>query len=251
MKKTALLLSALLGVSSLFAQDNPFKVSYDFMYANDHVFRGLEQAGNSLQPSIEVTVENIYAGFWTNLPVTKEENDEIDIYVGCKKQLTDHLAVDLLGTYYWYPEAGGGQTKDSYELGLGLSYGIGGFSISIYGYYDFRLESATVQASAGYSLPIKFGRFGASLDFNVFAGTVSARDWTPDDNRVVWDTGANRMAGSYKAKESYNYYGANLTLPYRLNDKALLHAGLHYATNDGIEWTDNKLWFTLGITLGF
>jgi uncharacterized protein (TIGR02001 family) len=244
MKKVAILLASLVAGSAMLAQSSgpssSYKVSADFTYANDYVFRGIKQAGNSFQPSIEVTVDDFYVGFWTNQPITKHQNNELDIYAGYKQQITDSLQLDVIATYYWYPEASTalGQTKKTYEAGVGVTYNFRGISASVYGYYDFRLEATTLQASAGYSFPIE--PLGISLDYNVYLGTVSARDVAPDALR----TGQ---------KEAYNYYGADLTLPYRINDNAIVHAGIHYASNDGEPaWADdNKLWFTLGLTIGF
>ncbi len=242
MKKTAIFLAALLAGTVMFAQSSApsssYKVSADFTYANDYVFRGIKQAGNSFQPSIEVTVDDFYAGFWTNQPITKREYNEMDIYAGYKQQLTDNLQLDVIATYYWYPESEGQMTDKTYEVGVGATYNFHGISTSVYGYYDFRLEATTLQASAGYSFPI--APLGTSLDFNVYLGTVSSRDYYPD-------------ALATGQKEAYNYYGADLTLPYRINDNAIVHAGLHYASNDGEPaWADdNKLWFTLGLTIGF
>ncbi|MDR2673774.1 MAG: TorF family putative porin [Opitutaceae bacterium] len=242
MKKVAILLSSLVAGVSMLAQSNEpsssYKVSADFTYANEYVFRGIKSAGNSFQPSIEVTIDEFYVGFWTNQPVTKNQENELDIYVGYKQQITENLQLDVVATYYWYPEARTFGTKKTYEAGVGATYNLRGLSFSAYGYYDFRLEATTLQASAGYSFPLE--ALGTSLDFNVYLGTVSARDTDPDALR----TGV---------KEAYNYYGADLTLPYRLNDNAILHAGIHYASNDGEPlWADdNKLWFTLGLTVGF
>ncbi|MDR0902945.1 MAG: TorF family putative porin [Opitutaceae bacterium] len=242
MKKIAILLASLVAGSAMFAQSttpsSSYKVSADFTYASDFVFRGIKQAGDSFQPSIEVTVDDFYVGLWTNQPIKNREYNEIDIYAGYKQSITDVLQLDVIATYYYYPEAETQMTGKSYEVGAGVTYNYRGISASVYGYYDFRLEATTFQASAGYSFPIE--PLGLSLDFSMYIGTVSARDAAPD----ALATGQH---------EAYNYYGADLTLPYHIRDNAIIHAGLHYASNDGepIGADDNKLWFTLGLTIGF
>jgi len=247
MKKTAILLAALAAGAGLNAQDlkTSYSVTTDFTYASEYVFRGIESAGNSFQPSIEVSVGDAYVGVWTNQPVTDNENNEVDFYAGYKFKVNDALSLEAVGTYYWYPEARGGSTKRSYELGVGATYTYAGISSSLYYYYDIRLHTNTLQASVGYSVPLE--AIGTSVDFSVFAGTVEARDWAPDDN-----------VG--QVMETYNYYGFDITVPYKLNDKAAITTGLHYAKNDNLGRVvgrpvstvgDENLWVTVGLSVGF
>ena len=240
MKKTAILLAALAAGAGLNAQDvkSSYSVTTDFTYASEYVFRGVEVAGNSFQPSIEVSAGDAYVGLWTNNPVTDGESNEIDIYGGYKYKFNDALSFEAVGTYYWYPEASGGDTKDSWEVGLGATYVYQGISSSLYYYYDFILEADTIQASVGYSVPLE--AIGSSVDFSVFAGTVDGRDWEPDAGR--------------RTMETYNYYGFDISVPYKLNDKAAVTTGLHYAANDGLgdgSEPDSNLWFTVGLSVGF
>jgi uncharacterized protein (TIGR02001 family) len=251
MKKTALLLAAITAGAGLNAQDvkSSYSVTTDFTYASEYVFRGVEAAGNSFQPSIEVSAGDAYVGLWTNNPVTDGENNEIDVYGGYKYKLNDALSFEAVGTYYWYPEAGfdsdmfgpgigGQQTKDSVEVGLGATYVYQGISSSLYYYYDFTLEADTIQASVGYSVALE--AIGSSVDFSVFAGTVDGRDLSPDSGSRVFET--------------YNYYGFDISVPYKLNDKAAITTGIHYAANDGLgdgSAPDSNLWFTVGLSVGF
>ena len=243
MKKTSLILAALAAGAGLNAQDvkSSYSVTTDFTYASEYIFRGIENAGPSFQPSIEVSAGDAYVGFWTNQPVTKGETNEIDIYGGYKYKLNDALSFEAVGTYYWYPEAskGAGQTDDSYEVGLGATYLYSGISTSLYYYYDLRLKADTIQGSVGYSVPLE--AIGSSVDFSVFYGTVDARDWSPN-------------AAGFPTFENYNYYGADISVPYKLNDKATVTAGVHYASNENLfagNQPDSNLWFTIGLSVGF
>jgi uncharacterized protein (TIGR02001 family) len=243
MKKTAILLAALAAGAGLNAQDvkSSYSVTTDFTYASEYIFRGVEIANNSFQPSIEVSVGDAYVGLWSNTPVVRDragsETNEIDLYGGYKYKLNEALSFEAVGTYYWYPEAGGGATKHSEEVGLGATYVYQGISSSLYYYYDFRLETDTIQASVGYSVPLE--AIGSSVDFSVFAGTADGREWAPDSGAKVMET--------------YNYYGFDVSVPYKLNDKAAVTAGVHYAANDGLPAgvPDSNLWFTLGLSVGF
>jgi uncharacterized protein (TIGR02001 family) len=239
MKKTAIILAALAAGAGLNAQDvkSSYSVTTDFTYASEYIFRGVELAGNSFQPSVEVTVEDFYLGLWTNQPVTKREANEVDVYAGYKFKVNEQLSWEAVGTYYWYPEAKGWETRESYEAGIGATYTVSGISTSVYGYYDFVLEATTGQASVGYSFPLEAA--GTSLDFSVFFGSVDAKDWAPDSPMSV--------------SESYTYYGADLSIPYKLNDHATATAGVHYAANENtpVGTPDSNLWFTVGLSVGF
>ncbi|MGC4072442.1 MAG: TorF family putative porin [Nibricoccus sp.] len=244
MKKTAILLAALAAGAGLNAQDvkSSYSVTTDFTYSSEYVFRGVEAAGNSFQPSVEVSVDDAYIGLWTNTPVVRDRNggetNEIDLYGGYKYKLNDALSFEAVGTYYWYPEATGGATKDSVEAGLGATYLYQGISSSLYYYYDFILGSDTIQVSVGYSVPLE--AIGSSVDFSVFAGNVSGRDVAPDSGRKVMET--------------YNYYGFDISVPYKLNDKAAITTALHYAANDQYfdgSVPDANLWFSVGLSVGF
>jgi uncharacterized protein (TIGR02001 family) len=240
MKKIILLLAALAaGTAAVQAQDprSSYSVTTDFTYASDYVFRGIRQANDSIQPSVEIANGDYYLGFWTNQPIKRHQDNELDFYGGYKYRLSPNLSVELVGTYYLYPEAKGTSTKHSYEAGVGATYTLRGITTSVYYYRDFKLDSNTLQGSIGYSFPLE--AIGASLDFSLTAGTVDASDWLPN--------------APAEQPESYNYYGVDVSVPYKLSDKATFTLGGHWARNDkfiaGVD--DNVVWWTAGITVGF
>jgi uncharacterized protein (TIGR02001 family) len=91
MKKTALILALLATRLGLNAQESKlsYSVTVDFPYASKYVFRGIEYAKDSIQPSIEVASGNFYAGVWTNQPVTNNSDNEFDFYAGYGIPLND------------------------------------------------------------------------------------------------------------------------------------------------------------------
>ncbi|MDX2185622.1 MAG: TorF family putative porin [Opitutaceae bacterium] len=240
MKKTILLLAALGTAAGLSAQDtakSSYSVTTDFSYTSEYVFRGLKNSDEAFQPSVEVSVGDAYVGLWTSQPITKSQNNEIDIYGGYKFKATEELSFEAVGTYYLYPEAKdseGYYVKESYEVGLGATYTVAGISTTVNAYYDFRLEAQTYQASVGYSLPLK--DLGTSLDFTVNYGVVNAEDF---DTRG-W-------------KEYYSYWGADVSLPYRLSEKATAVAAVHYGDSRQIAVVgdSDNLWYSLGVSVGF
>ena len=57
-----------------------------------------------------------------------------------------------------------------------------------------------------------------------------------------------------RVMETYNYYGFDISIPYKLNDKAAVTTGIHYAANGGYfdgSAPDSNLWFTVGLSVGF
>lgn len=229
MKKTALLLAALAAGASLYAQESSsYSVTVDFPYASKYVFRGIQYAEDSVQPSVEFATGNFYAGVWTNQPLTSNIDNEVDFYAGYGLALTDTWKLDAGVTMYYYPEQDSslGLDRETYEGYVGLTGAVAGFTPAFYAYYDFTLENFTYQGSVGYSIPLG-DQF--SLDPSVTVGYV--------DN----DVGTN-----------YTYWGIGVNLPYKLTDRATVTLGGQYAGNDldDPEIDDELFYVTAGITLG-
>jgi len=244
MKKIVILAVALATALGVQAQEKKsYSVTTDFTFTSEYVFRGLKQQNNAFQSSAELTAGDIYAGLWTSQAIdhkdsTVAKGGEIDVYGGYKHKVSDALTVEGVGTYYLYPSARAPfEPRHSYELGVGATYNIRGFSPSLYYYYDIVLESQTLQGSVGYSYPLK--ELGASLDLNAFVGTVETKD-------------AN---GSHSGKytEAYNFYGADASVVYNLAENAKATVGVHYADNWNLPsgTPNNKLYWTAGISVGF
>jgi uncharacterized protein (TIGR02001 family) len=258
MKKTALIFAALSVAGATYAADNvnvttkpSYSVTSDFSYTSEYVFRGIKQSNAAFQGSVEVGQDDVRVGLWTSQPINGNRssgntNNEVDFYAGYKIKLDKDLTADFVGTYYYYPEAIGGQTHHSYELGVGGTYdlgganpGLAGISTSLYAYYDFRLHQKTVQASVGYSIPLK--DYGTSLDFSAYAGQVAASNLAPD-----WT--------NHKVGESYGYYGIGVNVPYKLAENAQVHVGASYSINDKYFYNFHPrqdIAVNAGITLGF
>ena len=233
-----------------------YSVTSDFSYTSEYVFRGVKNSNAAFQGSVEVGQDDVRVGLWTSQPINSAGHDstgvlkhgnEIDFYAGYKLKLARDLTADFVGTYYYYPESMAGSTHHSYELGVGGTYdlagmspGFAGVTTSLYGYYDFRLHQTTVQASVGYSLALK--DYGTSLDFSAFVGNASAGNAAPDAKDAP------------KVKESYNYYGLGVNIPYKLAENAQVHVGASWSANSKYYYNfhpKQDISFSAGITLGF
>lgn len=230
MKKTALILAALLAGATIHADDaapaSSYSVTVDFPYTTKYVFRGIAYADDALQPSVKLTAGDFYAGVWMSAPLDKGFELEIDYYAGYGVKLNDRWSLDVGATLYSYPGLNGaGVDKTTFEPYAGFNGTIGGVTTATYFYYDTTLDVFTAQETIGYSIPVD-----EKTSVN-FSATIGHAD--PD-------------SGS-----GYTYYGAGFTVPYKLSDKATVTLGAQYATHnlDGVE--DNHLWGTLGVTYVF
>lgn len=229
MKKTLVIgLAALITGSVAHAGDYAF--STDLTFASKYVFRGIQFGDNSLQPSLEVTKDEFYVGLWAQQPVEKRFSegwgDEVDFYVGYTPKITDTVTLDLGGTYYYYPGVVSSAESGTPEAFVGANFTFDKFTPGVYAYYDFDLETFTVQGNLGFSIPID--QAGTSLDLSAALGNVS-----PD------------------VGESYTYYSVGASIPYKLNEHATVKVGVNWASHTLDDAEDNHLWFTAGLTVGF
>jgi hypothetical protein len=232
---------------SLRAADAPRGISVigDLTFASEYVFRGVERAAQSFQPSVEVGYGSFVAGLWTNQPVSRSEHDEVNLYASYR-WVTGTLELEGIGTYYWYPEAKEslGEVRQSQEIGIGARWQIGRLSPGVSISRDFAVRSESVRGGLTYLLP--FDGFGRSnVEVGVFGGAVDA------DKPMPGATGAAQG-------EAYSYFGADFRVLRRLSEAAALSIGAHHATSRDLGDTRTpsggrareNLWFTVGVTLG-
>ncbi|MBL9219667.1 MAG: hypothetical protein JNG82_14355 [Opitutaceae bacterium] len=232
MKKLSLLLAALLTGVALSAQTPApapapaanYTVTVDFPYASKYVFRGIQYAKDSLQPSVKLTVGGFYAGIWSNAPLDRGYELELDYFTGYNFALKEGWTLDLGATLYSYPGLSAGD-KTTFEPYLGLNGSLGAVSSATYLYYDTTIEVFTAQQTFSYSVPL--------------------------DDKVPLTFAATLGHASPDSGSGYTYYGLGATLPFKLSDKATFTLGAQYASHDldGVE--DNHFWGTAGFTYTF
>lgn len=242
MKKISLILAALATGYVAQAQDaakTSYSVTVDFPYTSKYVFRGIEFAKDSFQPSVEIASGNFYGGLWTNQPIVNNVDNEIDFYAGYNIPLNSNWKVDVGATVYYYPEADKTSLEQgTYEGYVGLTGSVAGFTPALYAYYDFKLESFTTQASVGYSIPLESA--GTSLDLSATYGLVQGTTY-------------GIKGGS---DDSYAYWGVGANVPYKLTEKATATVGVQYVSNKnatiaGVDAENDRVYFTAGLTVGF
>ncbi len=211
-----------------------YTLTVDVPYVSKYVFRGLQEAKASLQPSVEISADNGYAGVLANEPFTSGQKNELDFYAAYEAAVGKELKIDLGATEYYYPQGTykAGRSDTSFEPFVGLTGGkltlAGGVPLtpSLYTYYDCTLQTYTVQGSLGYSLPIK--SCPVEFDFSASAGYVGVHN------------GAD-----------YTFWSGGLNIPYKLNKNAKITAGVEYTSSDLSGAKHNLVYFTIGALVGF
>ncbi len=229
MNLKSLLCSALLASPALLsAQSSSYSVTVDFPFVSDYVFRGIQYADDSIQPSIEFSAGNFYAGIWSNQPVTGGYDNEFDYTMGYNVTLSDLWTMDVGFTYYDYPETSG--DAEQFEPFVGFTAELAnGLTTSTYLYYETEYEVTTLMTSLGYSFSLSDTM---SLDLSGEIGGVMPRGFG-----------------------DYSYWALNTQLTSQLTDKASAYIGVTYSDTDLDSSIDPEgddiVTLTLGLSVGF
>lgn len=239
MKKTIIALAALAAGASAYAQKPAdVAVTLDVTYVSDYVFRGLKLADDTIQPSIEVSYNDFYAGVWHSNDINSSVgSSETDYYVGYGLSLNETFSADIGVTRYTY-QGSGASAFASTEAYVGLKADVL-LSPSVYYYHDFDQEVNTYIASIGHSLPI--ANLGISLDLSASYGWVQRPESVP---------------AALGGGGDYSYWGVGVALPYALTETATLTAALNYTHVDRsnlplADQDQDKVVFSLGLSVGF
>lgn len=229
-------------------------VTSDLTFASEYVFRGVELADNSFQPSIEASFGDFYLGAFGNLPIDQgDKNDQSELHKNDQSELhyyggfalaipgMENIILDLGVTVYHWPDANADRTHEGFVGTKFENVGLPGVSTAVYYFYDTDRRSHVLEGSVGYSVALDTAGL-TSLDLSALYGNQfggSMRD----------------TYGINRTNESYHYYGASAEVPYRLNEFSTLTAGAHYQSTEnatlGAPFRDENLFWTLSYTAGF
>jgi len=238
----AALLCAASFAPASFAQDAELSVSTGVDFVSQYVFRGASLADDAVQPYVEANYGNFTLGGWFSTGIGANSiaaGDEFDLYAGYSVPLDSSISLDLGATYYHYPQGGDFFETDnggagSYEVSAAVGFGEVPFAPSVAAYYDFTLESFTLEGSAGHSLPLGESN---SLDLGLTVGLVDG-----DGFSYEWGTASASVSHGFTDDVSA-YIGANFSV----NSEDLLDF-------DGIVNGDpegSMFWLGTGISAGF
>lgn len=244
MKKTALLIAALVTGASAFAQvqQAPAKAidfTFDATVVNEYIWRGQEQADWTFHPSLKGTYDNFYLGIWSAFPFEQSSGTadwtEFDFFGGYKYSLNDAWTLDAGVTAYVFTDYHNGN-PNSIEPYIGIAGTLHEVSTSFYVFHNFEYDATTLQGSVGYSIPIQ--RFGTSLDLSATLGWVSGN--------------SNLREAPAPGVSNYFYWSIGAAVPYRISDRAVVTVGVSY--NDVSENAINHGADVIGsasLTIGF
>jgi hypothetical protein len=254
------------------------KVSGDFDYESEYVYRGKKVTNSAFQPSVN-GAETVYGGslneyIWTSQPIGRagggggsgatagpNENNEIDIGLYWQHSVpgVDALTGEIGWQQYWYPDLGGfnppnGLASRTEEFHIGGIYdttnlipGKINLSPTLKYYHDVILDSNTITGAINYSW---------DLSDNVLKGLSLNPTFTlgyTDLGRSFGDVAGQNW------KDSWSFWELDLELDYVLGNSTTAYIAGHYAgNNDGTTGgfnggnpnapgSDNDLWFGLGV----
>ena len=245
MSRLVLVLSLLVAVSGLHAQEDDTTTTASAAVATRRVFRGVEQAGAGATGAFQVGRDGWQLGANISHPFDRDEPGEGDLTGAYVWKPTKLFKLEASVTPRWSINPLPGGTKHSFEAGVSAAWELpSGLTVELAGFHDWRLRADTVQATVNYSQPLK--NLGAYLEWSASIGTSSARDLRPD-------------AVGTPIRDSYSYYCASVRLPYRISSRSALVGGLHMAESDNQSsvWSPIsssggfRVWFDLGLSVDF
>lgn len=226
MKKITAILAGVVATASL-VEASELSVSSTIAWESDYIFRGTRLADEYLAPSIDVSYGDFYAGMWAALPVESikwdgTDQNEVDYYAGYGVGLSETISADFGFTYYTYPETSDDffDSGNTFEVYGGLSFEAP-LSPAIYVFYDFDLDTLTLEASGGHTVELSED---SSVDFSMFFGSVNP-----------------------EVDGDYYYWGAGVAYTYSLTPNAAVSIGVnYYGADEAMEADGSKTKFTWG-----
>lgn len=217
------LLAATMGVIAAPAAAEDLTIASGLGLESRYVFRGVQFAQTSLQPSLTLSKDGFHVGAWFNLPVGDDDNlapltgEELDLVAGYSFPLVDFVTLDVGLTWYVFPEAmdgffdfhaedGDGSGVNTLEPYVSLAFDIP-LAPTVTLYRDFMYDTLTLQATATHSFPLATA---ISLDLSGMLGYVV-------DDAIGAD---------------YLYGVASAQIACKVSGKAKAYAGVRYGGSD-------------------
>ena len=246
MKKTALILAALVAGASLSAQtpapapapapaaapapapvEAPPSASWVLTpaFASQYMFRGARLGGPAFEPTLEYDSGAVAIGVWANFPikdkVVGQSDPEFDFYGSYTVDVVkDTLSVAPGYTIYTYPNAKkpNGFYKATFEPNIALNYTVGPVKFTPKLYYDFVLKGPTAELTAAFTVPLKDA--GTELDFTGTYGTFKWTSAAPDQ--------VNSLGQPKDVKNWGDYFLIGVSAPFQINKDSKITVGWAY-----------------------
>lgn len=184
-------------------------------WVSEHVVRGLERAGPSLQAGVDWASGPWRASAGTSRALTAQGWDETGIRLARSQEVGHSLR--LVAEISWLRFGGysPATVRDTVEAGLRAAWVLPSeTSASVAWSHDLVRQANTAELAWERSWPLT--RLGAYLDTRLWLGWSHAQDWRPE-------AAGPAVAGGY------GYWGGALRLPYRVGAHTTLVAGLEFS----------------------
>lgn len=194
-------------------------VSATTKLVSDHVFRGQRLSGTSLQPAIDFSSGELFAGIGGSLPIenraANQSGAELDVYASYRHPLnaTTHLTPGLSAYFYRHAPVRSGYRRAIFEPNLTLSHTLAGVRFTSTVYYDVTRRGPTVDLMADVALPLT--KLGTELDLAASIGVYRLRD--------VADSGRP------KTRSDGNYWSLSAMVPVQITFRSKIQIGVTYA----------------------
>ena len=186
---------------------------------SDHVFRGQRLSGASLQPAIDLSAGDLFAGIGASMPIenraANQPGAELDVYASfrCLLNATTHLTPGFTAYFYQHAPVRSGYRRAIFEPNLALSHTLAGVRFTSTVYYDLTRTGPTVDLTADVALPLT--KLGTELDLAASVGGYRLRD--------VADSGRP------KTRSDGNYWSLSAMVPFQITFGSKIQIGVTYA----------------------
>lgn len=241
-----LLLALGAGATALRAdEESPRRV--DLMYGSRGVVAGVERTGATLQTDAVWQGEAWRALAEVATPFAADEERRATVGAGYRWLLGEDEAwrVEAALRHTWAERGLASEARRMLTADISVTLpAIRRFTPSVDYAHDFRRQADLVQVALAHSIALT--KLGAFVDGKIFSGWAAGEDWRPD------------AAGLARA-DSYEYWGVEASVPYRIGLHTTVVAGLHYTSERGRSELNGpsglsrgqNFWITFGVSLDF
>lgn len=186
---------------------------------SDHVFRGQRLSGASLQPAIDLSVGDLFAGIAASVPIenraANQPGAELDAYASYRytPNATTQLTSGIAAYFYRHAPVRSGYRRGIFEPNLALSHTLAGVRFTSTVYYDLTRRGPTVDLTADVALPLT--KLGTELDLDASVGGYRLSD------------GFKNAAP--KERLSGNYLSLGASVPFQITSASNIRIGVNYS----------------------
>lgn len=188
-----------------------------------YIYRGIRRASTSWQAGVNGTLDRWQGDVWMNCPFVSNQSREIQLALSYTFLRTDAVMMEVRSTGFFFAAETIGATQDSAlepEVQVVWDTRTAWRPAAKFA-YEFRSGSQLLEASLGYEIALT--KLGTYLELRFYCGKFAA--------------GSNPRISSEGS--DYNYWGADLRIPYRVTGHwmVIAEASLVGSNGPGQAWS--------------